>query len=95
MLCDDTSAKNPKTTEGHTHSRMTLKMMSRLRWKILAMPNAKPRMIHNTPSLWSLLVLVVAAGREYCAAKAQVISYHCPYIEKFLDRNSSASVIVR
>ena len=34
---------------------MTLKRMSRLKWKMLAIPRANPRMIHKTPSLDGLV----------------------------------------
>lgn len=34
-----------------TYIRMMLNIMRRLKWKMLAMPKANPRIIHKTPSL--------------------------------------------
>ena len=37
--------------EAHTYRRITLKMIRRLKWKMLAMPKANPRTMHKTPAL--------------------------------------------
>lgn len=35
-----------------TYKHITLKMMSRLKWKMLAIPSAKHRNMHSTPVLF-------------------------------------------
>ena len=47
--------------QGGTHSKMMLKRIRRLKWKMLAIPKAKPRMMHNTPSLLSS-----QSQKKYC-----------------------------
>jgi len=49
VIVSDSARKS--TAAPGTYMRIMLNMMRRLKWKMLAMPKANPRIMHNTPSL--------------------------------------------